>query len=1024
MNKIEIEDLRKALTMTLSNNNNDLNAADQYFLSAKESVTFMDSLFCIVVDEKVTSIKIAAASILAKQLKKTITADVIVYDLKNVKQNIIEAVTFYMDNKALRKLLEQILKTLVESQYPENWPDLLDLVIEKMTAANQTKELYGSLRVIYNIISAFRDSVGEKRKPLHILLEKLFPYLENLALTGIRNGDPSFIIVLHLMIKTFLNANITQLSNYLTPTSLRLWLMVLKWAWEYNNKEINPPATNWTEMYKIDKLNFIRLKVNAMETLVRLVQLFNAPHYENPELFSTFFEILPALLESAINYLGGVIKANESQELYFYSNDCVISAYRFLFYAIQTHYKQSEFLTKSQIEIIFYDFTIYDLQISIFEHALYIEDENQYLYSEKLERSEPVMKVKRTAADLLTVLCKYDSEFMNNYLSFCESVVNKSINPRTSQKVNDRFKEGVLYGLENTLEYLPKEVINEIKWILNTILIPALVSDSELLKARAASIIARLNDGDLNDNRTAFDLCAAVCQAISDKSLYLKVKALNALGNIVDIDICQEMLKKDLVIIIGSIFELMKLVSMEDIVDSLKNVVIGFNDDIKPFAMDLLNNLLTTFWDVIDTFEHDGDKYDEIGPKSEQLNTIESCVVTITQILLADLDHLIYINSKKWLFDILFQLFCIEDFRHSVDYGLDLLNVYLYKLKEYDNDILNFFMVVNYTILGVNFNAKDISVGGFSDIEKRFLGGNLFSIQNNSATLSKYLGIYGNYVQKAGGQLMEYKDGMGFNYLKYYFDVIDKLIKQGLEGYADIEIITSIRLLCYWVENHSIQLKEGYPAFFEEISKYMINYLSLNRNQSLTCIVLQKICRMLYIDADMFLSIWKKLNCYEKFIYDLFANVDAFQDPQEKEELLLGIIGLFRLKPEVFPAIIPMSSLVKETYNTVIALTEADNKEKTQCSDKGEVQVDMNKMSEESDDEEDEDWNEDSYLDEEDIDYDDPFDNINPVLELKSTLENIERSNPQYFITIIGELSGSQTKNLLDCFEYFMNKDK
>ena len=1024
MNTIEIEDLRKALQMTLSNNNQDINQAEQYFQTVKDSPTFLDSLFFIVVDEKMTNVKLAAASIVSRELKNTMNMTSNPYDLNRIKNDIIEAVTFYMENKALRKKLEDILKTLVESQYPNNWPNLLDLVINKMTAANQTKELYGSLRVIYNVISAFKDCVDEKRKPLHLLLDKILPYLENLALTGIKNNDPNFITILNVMVKTFLSANFSELSPYLTPTSLKLWIMVLKWGWDYNSNEAHQPGLTWDDMYKIDKLTHVQLKINSIETLVRLVQLFNAPNFYNKALFQTFFEILPFLLESCLTYLGNVIKANENQEPYFYSFNCCVSAYRFLFYAIQLHYKVSEFLTKAQIEIIFYDYVIYDLQINLFEHNLFIEDENQYLYSEKIERNEPVMRVKRTAADVLTVICKYEPEFMNNFVTFCQNCIQHSVNPRTSQKINDRFKEGVLYGLENTIEYIPKHFLKNIEWLLDSTLIPALNSESELLKARSASIITRMDEGDITNKTTAFNLCAAVCQAINDKSLYLKMKALNALGNIVTIDICQEMLKKDLMIIINNIFDIMKSFNMEDIVDSLKNVVIGFNEDIKPFAMNLLNNLLTTFWEVIENFEQDGDKYDELGPKSEQINTIESCVVTITQILLADLDQSIYVDSKKWVFDILFQLFCVEDFRQSIEYGLDLFNVYLYKLKSYDTEILNFFMVINYTILGINFNAKDVTVAGFSDIEKRFLGSNLFSIQNNNTSIDKYLGIYGNYVQKAGGQIIELKDGMGFSYLKYYFDVVDKLTALGLGDNTDIELITSIRLLCYWFENHCKQLKEGYPVFLEEVSKYILNYLNLNRNPALNCIVLQKICRMFYLDAELFLNIWKKLNSYEKILYTLFGSLESFEDPSEKEELLLGIIGLYRLKPELFPSIIPMSSLVKEMYNVVMALTEADNKEKTQSSDKRDVQVDKNKMPEESDEEDDDSWNEEEYLDEKDIDYDDPFDQINPVLELKTTLEHIEKTNPTYFITIIGELSGTEKNSLIDCFSYFSNKDK
>ena len=72
MNTIEIEDLRKALQMTLSNNNQDINQAEQYFQTVKDSPTFLDSLFFIVVDEKMTNVKVAAASIVSRELKNMV----------------------------------------------------------------------------------------------------------------------------------------------------------------------------------------------------------------------------------------------------------------------------------------------------------------------------------------------------------------------------------------------------------------------------------------------------------------------------------------------------------------------------------------------------------------------------------------------------------------------------------------------------------------------------------------------------------------------------------------------------------------------------------------------------------------------------------------------------------------------------------------------------------------------------------------------------------------------------------------
>ena len=70
------------------------------------------------------------------------------------------------------------------------------------------------------------------------------------------------------------------------------------------------------------------------------------------------------------------------------------------------------------------------------------------------------------------------------------------------------------------------------------------------------------------------------------------------------------------------------------------------------------------------------------------------------------------------------------------------------------------------------------------------------------------------------------------------------------------------------------------------------------------------------------------------------------------------------------------------------------------------------------DDESDREWNEMSYLDDEDMDYDDPFEAFDAVAELKATLESIEQHSPEYFIRIIGELSTAEKKQLQDGFVF------
>ena len=1011
-------DIIQALQCLLTGHNNDIQQAESFFDNARQNSSLLQELLKVIMTDFPPDIKICAANIIAKELKNALNKENIGFDLNSLKENIASLITLYLDMKPLRKKLEEVLKYLVDLQFPNYWPNLIDHVLSNMKAATETKELYGSLRVIYSIFGAIKHYSKEKREPLILMHHKIFPYFENLALNGIKKNEPDFLIILHMLVKIFSVSNSLELNQYFNEQSLKIWLIILKRGWEYKDEQPNNPVMEWDDMCDVDSQLISKLNRNSLEAISRLTQIFAKNTNHTKSLENTLFAAVRALMDSCLKYLGLVVQGNETQKPIFHSSYCVYTAYKFLFYSLQLNRNLGQFIDDSTIDIIFYDLAIYDLQISIFEHQLYTENVQQYIMSEEDERNEPVMRVKRAVADFFSLLCKYDEGFIANYMAFLEKAVQESVNIKNPQMiVNARFKEGLLYGFENIIEYLPKSFINNPDYLLRNILLPCLNEKEDLLTARACSIIARLEDAEITSEETAFKLCQSVCKTISSDSLYLKVKGLGALGMIVRYEMCQSLLKKDVSYIINNIFEIMKQVSTEDVIENLKSIIINFYEDIAPFAQELLENILTTFWEVLNEVDFKNSDDEEFWIRGDAYRILGSCLVTISQILLADLNSQIYIDSKVWLLDIVKAVFCNKALDGLLDQTLDLFNIYLFKLNSFDQTILDMFMVINYTILGIPQNNPE----SWSITEKTFINEGLMEQQINCLPLDRYLGIYGNYVQKAGDRLMPMKTADGINYLRYYFDVIDKLGEFGSNENSDYELIGSLRMVCYWVENQHQLLKDKYSFMLLEISKYLSGFLNMNR-KNLLSVVLQKICFFLYIDASYYLQIWKSQNVYEPFLFALFGNLDLFVNATDKNVFLMGVIGILNLKPEEFPQILPIDSLMKETFNAAIYITQADDLNTNKLDDESKV---TGGMDTESDEDDDETWNEEDYMEEVgDIDYSDPFEKVEPILELKDTLEKMEIVNEKYFLEVIEALPKHQNPNLKDCFDYFEKKKK
>ena len=154
---------------------------------------------------------------------------------------------------------------------------------------------------------------------------------------------------------------------------------------------------------------------------------------------------------------------------------------------------------------------------------------------------------------------------------------------------------------------------------------------------------------------------------------------------------------------------------------------------------------------------------------------------------------------------------------------------------------------------------------------------------------------------------------------------------------------------------------------------------------------------MLFLDAQNTLMVWRKLNIYEDVLYGIFGNSKFFIDADDKTNLLLGIIGLLKLEPQNYPNIIPFNTVMQELLQTLIFLQEdREKKENFQ-----EENTSMNDSAENLD----RTFNEEEIFDQSDFNYVSSFDNLNEVLILKETLNQIEQNHPQHFYKLINEIS-------------------
>ena len=270
------------------------------------------------------------------------------------------------------------------------------------------------------------------------------------------------------------------------------------------------------------------------------------------------------------------------------------------------------------------------------------------------------------------------------------------------------------------------------------------------------------------------------------------------------------------------------------------------------------------------------------------------------------------------------------------------------------------------------------------------------------------------------------------SFLDLLFACINKLETIGFSGQDDVEFIVLLKLTIFLVENcfqEIIHLKQ----LFDTIFQILIRYLSIdNRGAMVKINALQLMCILLFMAPVKFIEMSIQFNAKNQVFFTLFGQLDLFEQFKQKDDLLLGIIGLLRLHESQFPDVIPMASLMREAFNCVGSIYKnrvpmmsnmegcsQDTKPSKETQDEEDL---------EQEDEDDDDWNEEVYFEEElNYEYESPFETLNSISEFENILKMIESQNPMYFKRIISELSPGERDELNHLFvlsKQIENKNK
>lgn len=160
---------------------------------------------------------------------------------KVVRDNLLEALVRVNTDQKVREQLAETLKSIVMVDFPHNWPNLINLVMENLRMADDLRVL-SALITLRNIAKVYEfktmdksDSGKDPREPLNTVVEVCFPHLLTLnasleeRLVNSGGMDETAHMLQRYVCKTFWSATQIALPPYIlnSKDNFRMWMETL-----------------------------------------------------------------------------------------------------------------------------------------------------------------------------------------------------------------------------------------------------------------------------------------------------------------------------------------------------------------------------------------------------------------------------------------------------------------------------------------------------------------------------------------------------------------------------------------------------------------------------------------------------------------------------------------------------------------------------------------------------------------------------------------------------------------------------
>ncbi|RLN08899.1 importin beta-like SAD2 [Panicum miliaceum] len=479
----------------------------------------------------------------------------------------------------LRAQLGESIKTIIHSDYPEQWPSLLHWVTHNLELQNQ---IFGALYVLRVLARKYEFKSEDERIPLYHIVEETFPRLLSIfsKLLEIPKQlfDPNVFNAWMVLFINLLERPVPVEGQPLDPEIRKSWgwWKVKKWTIHILNrlytrfgdlKLQKPESKAFAQMFQ---------KTYAGKILACHMQLLNA--------IRTGDYLPDRVINLVLQYLTNSVTKNSMYQM-----------------------------MQPQIDILLFEIIFPLMCFNDNDQKLWDEDPHEYV-RKGYDIIEDLYSPRTAAMDFVSELVRKRGK--NNLQKFIHFVVDifRRYDEAPAEFKPYRQKDGALLAIGTLCDKLKQTdpYKSELERMLVQHVFPEFSSRVGHLRAKAAWVAgqyAHINFSDSNNFRQAMH---CIVSGMRDPDLPVRVDSVFALRSFVEA--CKDLdeIRPILPQLLDEFFKLMNEVENEDLVFTLETIVDKFGEEMAPYALGLCQNLAAAFWRCMASSEAD-DEADDSG---------------------------------------------------------------------------------------------------------------------------------------------------------------------------------------------------------------------------------------------------------------------------------------------------------------------------------------------------------------------------------------------------------------------------